>query len=350
MKSAYADDRGADIGAHLGEVLWQSGRRDEAEKVWAEAGQGRFGQQTAERNAAQAARSAKIATMRRPLAMLVCLAALAGCATVRRAAPPAGAPAPWDERMSQLEHAASWRLDGRAAAALGQQGWQATLDWRQNGTVSDLHLAGPLGIGSTQIRVTPAGLSLNGAPPSGAVVAQLEERARLRAAAGQSALLAARHSRIRHAFRSDAQCAGSRAQALAGGVDHRLRRIHALERRRAAETAGAEPLGCAGAHRRGPMAGAVRDREPAPWPAPAKLNLFLHIVGRRPDGYHELQTCSSSSICAMTSASTVRADGEIRARGWSAGRARRKTICACAPPGRSRRRRACRRWARTSAW
>ncbi|MEL4241548.1 4-(cytidine 5'-diphospho)-2-C-methyl-D-erythritol kinase [Shewanella xiamenensis] len=26
------------------------------------------------------------------------------------------------------------------------------------------------------------------------------------------------------------------------------------------------------------------------WPAPAKLNLFLHINGRRSDGYHELQT------------------------------------------------------------
>ena len=26
------------------------------------------------------------------------------------------------------------------------------------------------------------------------------------------------------------------------------------------------------------------------WPAPAKLNLFLHVLGRRPDGYHELQT------------------------------------------------------------
>ena len=25
-------------------------------------------------------------------------------------------------------------------------------------------------------------------------------------------------------------------------------------------------------------------------PAPAKLNLFLHITGRRPDGYHTLQT------------------------------------------------------------
>ena len=29
------------------------------------------------------------------------------------------------------------------------------------------------------------------------------------------------------------------------------------------------------------------DRE---WPAPAKLNLFLHVVGRRDDGYHLLQT------------------------------------------------------------
>jgi len=26
------------------------------------------------------------------------------------------------------------------------------------------------------------------------------------------------------------------------------------------------------------------------WPAPAKLNLFLHITGRRADGYHQLQT------------------------------------------------------------
>ncbi|MBC8520186.1 MAG: 4-(cytidine 5'-diphospho)-2-C-methyl-D-erythritol kinase [Gammaproteobacteria bacterium] len=26
------------------------------------------------------------------------------------------------------------------------------------------------------------------------------------------------------------------------------------------------------------------------WPAPAKLNLFLHVTGRRSDGYHELQT------------------------------------------------------------
>ena len=26
------------------------------------------------------------------------------------------------------------------------------------------------------------------------------------------------------------------------------------------------------------------------WPAPAKLNLFLHVTGQRDDGYHTLET------------------------------------------------------------
>jgi len=32
------------------------------------------------------------------------------------------------------------------------------------------------------------------------------------------------------------------------------------------------------------------DGRDLPWPATAKLNLFLHVTGRRADGYHELQT------------------------------------------------------------
>jgi outer membrane lipoprotein LolB len=108
--------------------------------------------------------------------MLLGLAVIAGCATVRHEVPPSGAPAAWDERVTQLEHAVSWRLEGRAAAALGQQGWQASLTWQQNGTSSELHLAGPLGVGSTEIKLTPAGLSLNGAPPSDAVRARLEDK------------------------------------------------------------------------------------------------------------------------------------------------------------------------------
>jgi 4-diphosphocytidyl-2-C-methyl-D-erythritol kinase len=48
------------------------------------------------------------------------------------------------------------------------------------------------------------------------------------------------------------------------------------------------------------------------WPAPAKLNLFLHILGRRPDGYHELQTCFQFVDLCDEITIEVRADGQIR--------------------------------------
>lgn len=47
------------------------------------------------------------------------------------------------------------------------------------------------------------------------------------------------------------------------------------------------------------------------WPAPAKLNLFLHVVGRRPDGYHLLQTVFRFIECADYLRFAPRADGEI---------------------------------------
>jgi 4-diphosphocytidyl-2-C-methyl-D-erythritol kinase len=49
-----------------------------------------------------------------------------------------------------------------------------------------------------------------------------------------------------------------------------------------------------------------------PWPAPAKLNLFLHIIGRRPDGYHELQTCFQFVDLCDDIYVRVRLDGDIR--------------------------------------
>ncbi len=48
------------------------------------------------------------------------------------------------------------------------------------------------------------------------------------------------------------------------------------------------------------------------WPAPAKLNLFLHILGRRADGYHELQTCFQFVDLCDDVTIEVRADGRIR--------------------------------------
>ena len=47
------------------------------------------------------------------------------------------------------------------------------------------------------------------------------------------------------------------------------------------------------------------------WPAPAKLNLFLHITGRRPDGYHELQTVFQLIDLCDTLTVAVRDDGAI---------------------------------------
>lgn len=48
------------------------------------------------------------------------------------------------------------------------------------------------------------------------------------------------------------------------------------------------------------------------WPAPAKLNLFLHVTGRRPDGYHEIQTVFQLIDLADDLDFVPRADGEIR--------------------------------------
>jgi 4-diphosphocytidyl-2-C-methyl-D-erythritol kinase len=48
------------------------------------------------------------------------------------------------------------------------------------------------------------------------------------------------------------------------------------------------------------------------WPAPAKLNLFLHILGRRADGYHLLQTLFQLLDWGDTVRLRVRSDGAIR--------------------------------------
>src|SRR5260221_2536699 len=101
---------------------------------------------------------------------------LAACVTTRREPVLAAAPLGWEQRVADLQSLSSWRLDGRAAVAAGAQGWQATLNWRQSGESAEVHLAGPFGVGSLVLKRTPDGLSMNGAPPSDAVMAQLQER------------------------------------------------------------------------------------------------------------------------------------------------------------------------------
>ncbi len=107
--------------------------------------------------------------------LLLCLAyawALVACVTLR----PALAPIPWSQRVIALQNNPSWDLSGRVAVAVGTQGWQATLDWQQRAGLSELHLAGPLGLHAVNLKNTPAGLSIDGAPPSDLGVTQLQQR------------------------------------------------------------------------------------------------------------------------------------------------------------------------------
>ena len=54
------------------------------------------------------------------------------------------------------------------------------------------------------------------------------------------------------------------------------------------------------------------------WPAPAKLNLFLRVTGRRPDGYHELQTVFRLLDWGDTLRLRLRPDGRIQRQGEGA--------------------------------
>jgi 4-diphosphocytidyl-2-C-methyl-D-erythritol kinase len=51
------------------------------------------------------------------------------------------------------------------------------------------------------------------------------------------------------------------------------------------------------------------------YPAPGKLNLFLHVLGRRADGYHELQTVFRLIDRCDRVGFSVRHDGEVRFSG-----------------------------------
>ena len=62
-------------------------------------------------------------------------------------------------------------------------------------------------------------------------------------------------------------------------------------------------------------------------PAPAKLNLFLHIIGRRTDGYHLLQTLFRFIDLQDTLHFTLRKDGIVRRCNTVADVAEEQDLC-----------------------
>lgn len=109
-------------------------------------------------------------------AVLVSVVVVCGCVGTRPQSPVPTPTVAWPERVQTLQQAAEWRVQARAAAAVGTQGWQASLTWTQHGSDSELHLSGPLGMGASVLRLTSAGLSLNDAPPSPDAVARLQDQ------------------------------------------------------------------------------------------------------------------------------------------------------------------------------
>jgi 4-diphosphocytidyl-2-C-methyl-D-erythritol kinase len=63
------------------------------------------------------------------------------------------------------------------------------------------------------------------------------------------------------------------------------------------------------------------------WPAPAKLNLFLHVVGRRDDGYHLLQTLFQLLDWGDVVRLRVRSDGAVVREAEVAGVSAETDLC-----------------------
>jgi 4-diphosphocytidyl-2-C-methyl-D-erythritol kinase len=63
------------------------------------------------------------------------------------------------------------------------------------------------------------------------------------------------------------------------------------------------------------------------WPAPAKLNLFLQVTGRRADGYHTLQTAFRLIDLADTLRFTARADDNVTLQRRLAGVPPERDLC-----------------------
>ena len=91
------------------------------------------------------------------LAAALAVAALAGCRTAPVSLPPG---AGWEARRPQLQALAHFELKGRVAVAAGNEGFNASLHWIQDGARSQLFLAGPLWVGGAEVSASGKELNL----------------------------------------------------------------------------------------------------------------------------------------------------------------------------------------------
>ncbi|MCC7256760.1 MAG: outer membrane lipoprotein LolB [Gammaproteobacteria bacterium] len=80
--------------------------------------------------------------------MLLLVLTLPGCAL--RSPAPAGS-VDWEQRRTELLAIGDWTLRGRFAVKAEGGGGQGSLEWRQQGEHSRIHLSGPFGTGAWEI-------------------------------------------------------------------------------------------------------------------------------------------------------------------------------------------------------
>lgn len=84
------------------------------------------------------------------LTCMVMFMLLAGCAT----RPPLGEPASesvWLAHRSALETLTHWQVQGRVGVRAGEDGWNASFDWWQQGEAYRIRLRGPFGQGAVEL-------------------------------------------------------------------------------------------------------------------------------------------------------------------------------------------------------
>lgn len=92
-----------------------------------------------------------------PALALGLLILIAGCIATPRVTPTAES---WEQRRTRLQQFDNYAFQGRLAAAINNDGFNASLQWQQRSTRSEIDLRAPLGFGSVHIEREPARITL----------------------------------------------------------------------------------------------------------------------------------------------------------------------------------------------
>jgi len=74
--------------------------------------------------------------------------------------PQAVATQSWSQRQAHLQSLERWYFSGRLAVSVGEEGWQASFDWRQDHQDYQLRIMAPLGMGGVELTGDASGVTL----------------------------------------------------------------------------------------------------------------------------------------------------------------------------------------------